>query len=82
MNIEKSNIRELAKLSDAEFSKIIYEIALSMGLTPSKAAEASKNTPFFRVILSSASDSDLENMIGKVGRDKLAQISEGLKNKH
>ena len=78
MDINTSKLRALTNLSDEDFSKIIYTIALSMGFTPQKADQASKNTAFFRVLINSASESDLQNMINKVGSDKLEGIYSSL----
>ena len=74
MDLNTSNVRSLATLSDEEFSKIVYSIALAMGLTPERARDATKNTAFFRMLLSNASDSELQNLLKKVDNDKLAQI--------
>lgn len=78
MDINSSNVRGLASLDDKEFSKIIYTIAISIGLTHEKALQAAKNTSFFRVLLKNASDKDIENMMGKVGKDKLQDIYDSL----
>ena len=74
MEINSSNVRSLASLNDEEFSKIVYSIALAMGLPQHKAREATKNTAFFRMLLSNASDSELQSLLGKVDNDKLNDI--------
>lgn len=74
MDINTSKVRALADLSDSEFSKIVYSIATAMGLPHDKAVNASRNTAFFRMLLSTASDKDIENLIGKVGKDKIDGI--------
>lgn len=78
MDLNTSNVRGLASLDEREFSKIIYNIALSMGFSKERALQASKNTSFFRVLLKNASDRDLENMIGKVGKETLEDIYKSL----
>lgn len=78
MELNTSNVRGLASLDDKEFSKLIYNIALSMGMSQERALHASKNTSFFKVLLKNASDKDLENMMGKVGKDKLQDIYSSL----
>jgi len=81
MDINTSNIRALANLSDSEFSKIVYSIAISMGLPHDKAVNASHNTAFFRMLLANASDKDIENLMGKVGKDKIDGIYSSLDHK-
>lgn len=74
MELNTSNIRSLASLSDGEFSKMVYSIALAMGFSHEKAVEASHNTAFFRILLSNASDSELRSLLGKVDGNKLNEI--------
>ena len=76
MNIDTNKVRKLAELDDNEFSSAVYIIATAMGLSPSKAAEASKNTAFFKSILGNASEKDIKNMLGKLSAEQMKDINQ------
>lgn len=74
MSIDTNKVRKLSELDDNEFSSAVYIIATAMGLPPAKAAEASKNTAFFKTILGNASDKDIKNMLGKLSPEQMNDI--------
>ena len=76
MNIDTNKVRKLSELDDNEFASAVYIIATAMGLSPAKAAEASKNTAFFKSILGNASDKDIKNMLGKLSAEQMKDINQ------
>lgn len=73
--------KKLASLDDASLAKLIYEVTRSMGMNDERARRMAQNAPSLRVMLSKASDKDLNRIVSMVGEKKAAEILSNVNQK-
>lgn len=70
--------KKLAALDEERLSAMIYEVCRSMGMNEEKARKMAGNAPAMRIMLSRASEKDLNRIVSMVGEKRAAEILAGL----
>lgn len=74
MQPDLSEVRGAASLDDAQFREMIRMAATAMGLPPAAVNSAVANAPMLRMMLANASDRDLSQVVGRIGKEKTDEI--------
>lgn len=77
--IDSSMLKKLAAMSDEELSAAVKKAAKLLGASESDAERISGNTSLVRAKLCSATDSEIQRALNRVGEDKLRCVAEEIK---
>lgn len=68
------NLSDLRKMDDEQLQQMVRMAATAMGLSQEQVKNLMSNTPMLKSMLASASDSDLQKLANRIGKDQTAEI--------
>ena len=75
------SIKSLAALDDKALKELILEITAALGADSRASAALTQDPARVRALLQSMSDSDMEKLINKAGKEKSAQIYNAIRRR-
>ncbi|MGM9636471.1 MAG: hypothetical protein ACI3YK_00635 [Eubacteriales bacterium] len=68
------DVSDLRKMDDEQFRQMVRMAATAMGLPPAQVENLISNTPMLKTMLAGASDSDLQKLVNRIGKDQTDEI--------
>lgn len=68
------NLSDLRKMDDEQLQQMVLMAATAMGLSQEQVKNLMSNTPMLKSMLASASDSDLQKLANRIGKNQTAEI--------
>ncbi|MGM9680980.1 MAG: hypothetical protein ACI3XR_05690 [Eubacteriales bacterium] len=68
------DVSDLRNLDDEQFRQMVRMAAGAMGLSPDQVENLISNTPALKTMLAGASDSDLQKLANRIGKDRTEEI--------